>query len=719
MDTTAVYRDDSPTSGVREPVDRRDPAPARGRRFQVLELVATAVLLAWTAWALRRDGALGTGVVYLGFTSFVFFGAGHLAVRLAGVDMRELTWLGLRYIVGFALTAFLVTLIGMSGLGGLALWLAFAVGVAGWSVGGWDLLSRRRPWPDASLLGGELLVGAALLRVAVEGTTFWRVAGSRSIFTQYFDLLYHVAVVKDGIERGLPLHGWVLESGVPRPGYHPAFDTMTSVFLKGLHLPVDTAFFRLVLPVTLFGMVVGIGVLAAAWARSRRAGLLALGFVGLTLAATVLPGTVTSAVGNVGLTALRYFSSNPPAALATIAGAACLALVALADGDRAPGPWILAGLLAGATAMMKANFAIVLVPAFALALAVTALRRRRARLATCAGIAAAALALAVSYTTTTGTVAPPALGLGRLGSHLLDLIGDNRKDVDSYSVLFRGLAHPLHGLGPIGDALLVLVYIVVVLLGWWLIVTLLAVWRARAVGERPFGRSPTASLAVLAVVCLAVLVGLFVAQSGQGYLASWNIAWHTVQNLWWLALCAAAVALDAALRGRWPAWAPAVPAALRDQRVAVGRGLVVAAAVVLFAFSLHGVTAMRQVGEGSLPTGLRVLLQRLDARVPVGARVVQDYDTTTDNWVSAIAGRGAVLERSSWTTWLYPTRTDRLRHDIEALYSTSDPALARRAAAEAQAQYAVVDLRYGSAPGLRAIGTIVARRGDWALLRLS
>jgi len=59
MDTTAVYRDDSPTSGVREPVDRRDPAPARGRRFQVLELVATAVLLAWTAWALRRDGRFG------------------------------------------------------------------------------------------------------------------------------------------------------------------------------------------------------------------------------------------------------------------------------------------------------------------------------------------------------------------------------------------------------------------------------------------------------------------------------------------------------------------------------------------------------------------------------------------------------------------------------------------------------------------------------------
>ena len=45
-----------------------------------------------------------------------------------------------------------------------------------------------------------------------------------------------------------------------------------------------------------------------------------------------------------------------------------------------------------------------------------------------------------------------------------------------------------------------LLYIVTVALGWWLIVTLLATWRARAAGERPFGRSPAASLVVLAIV---------------------------------------------------------------------------------------------------------------------------------------------------------------------------------------------------------------------------
>ena len=718
MEASSVTLNDTTVPPPGAAAGSRDGSPVRHRVVLALTLVAGLALLAWTLWALRRDGALGTGAVYLGFTSVVFLGTGHLVLRLAGVDGDGVTWLGLRYVVGFAVSAFVVTLVGMSGHTGLALWPALALGVAGWGVGVWDLARRRRPRPAGSLLAGELLIGAALLRVAVEGTGYWRVTGSLSIFTQYFDLLYHLAVVKVGIDRGLPLQGWVLESGVPRIGYHPAFDTMTTVLLKGLGLPVDAAFFRIVLPVTLFGMLAGLGVLAAAWAHSRRAGLLALGFVGLTLAAAGVPGPVTAVVGNLGLTTLRYFDANPPAALAAIAGTACLALVALGEERRSPGPWILAGVLAGATTMMKANFAIVLVPGLALAFLVVAWRRGNVRPAALAGVAAAVLAAAVSYPTTMGTVAPPALGLGRLGTHLLDLVGRHGRGVDSYSVLFTRLADPLAGRGPVGDALLVLLYVVVVLLGWWLIVAVFAAWRARAAGERPFGRSPAASLAVLFVVCLATLVGLFVAQRGQGYLASWNIAWHTVQNLWWLALCAAAVALDAALRGRRPAATPAAPASVGGWHARVGRSFAVVGAVVLLAFSLHGMTAVRQVGTGALPTDLRVLLEQLDRRVPVNARVVQDYDTTTDNWVSALAGRGAVLERSSWTQWVYPSRTTRLRHDIEALYSTSDRAVALRAAREAQAHYAVVDLEYGSAPGLRAIGTVVARRGDWAVLRM-
>jgi len=117
-------------------------------------------------------------------------------------------------------------------------------------------------------------------------------------------------------------------------------------------------------------------VLAAAWGHSRRAGLLALAFVALAFVVTVLPEAVVAAVGDVGLNTLRYFVYNPPSVLAAIAGTACLAAVALAEGPQATGAYILAGVLAGATTLMKANFAVVLVPAFALALAIPALRRR-------------------------------------------------------------------------------------------------------------------------------------------------------------------------------------------------------------------------------------------------------------------------------------------------------------------------------------------------------
>jgi hypothetical protein len=142
------------------------------------------------------------------------------------------------------------------------------------------------------------------------------------------------------------------------------------------------------------------------------------------------------------------------------------------------------------------------------------------------------------------------------------------------------------------------------------------------------------------------------------------------------------------------------------------------AAAVLLAFSLHGATHVRQVGDAPLPSDLRLLLQGLDARVPASARVVQDRDTRQYNWVSALTGREVVLERSSWTQWLYPARTVRLEHDIATLYTTRDPATARGVARDAGAGYAVVDLEHNTAPGLRAIGSVVMRQGPWALLRL-
>ena len=723
MDTATAHRPGGPAAEAGGgPAAQRDVPPRDGRLFWALELAAALALLAWTFWVLRRWGVLGPGVLYVGVTSVVFLGTGHLALRLAGIDERRLTWLGLRYIVGFGLSAFLITLLSSAGLAGIALWLSVAVGVAGCGLGVWELGTRRRPRPGRSLIGGELLVGAALLRVAVKGANYWSGGRRTSVFTQYHDMLYHLALVKSGIYRGLPLHGFALESGVPRPGYHPAFDTMASVLIKGLHLPVDGAFFYLVLPVTFFGMLVGIAVLAATWAHSRRAGLLALGFVGLTLVVVALPGAVVSVIGDLGLNNLRYFLYNPPSLLSTVASTACLALLALTGGRRPAGVYILAGLLAGATIMMKANFALVLVPAFVLALAMPVLRRRRAWPAAAAGIGAAVLAGAVSYPTTKGPAGALALGLGRLGTHLA-IIASGVRIVHGYSLLFTKPAASLDRLGPSGDALLVLLYIAVVPLGWWLVITVLAGWRARAAGEHPFGRSPATSLTVLTVVCLTILAAVFVSQSGTGDPSSWNLTWHTIQNLWWLALCAAAVALDAALVGRRstasvePA-ATAARAARQGRRAIAGWGFAVVAGVVLLAFSLQGIAVVRHVDRDRVPTNLRILLQRTGGYVPADARVVQAFDTKTNNWVSALAGRGAVLERSSLTRWVFPARTARLQRDITVLYATRDPATARRVATDADAAFALINLRHDTAPGLRSIGSVIARQGDWALLRL-
>ena len=554
METATVHRADDPAQGAGGARAVRPDDSAKDGRFSwTLELAAALVLLGWTFWVLRRWGVLGPGAVYLGFTSVAFLGTGHLALRLASLEERGLTWLGVRYVVGFALSAFLITLLGSAGLAGVGFWLVVAVGLAGWSLGAWELGTRRRRRPSRSLIGGELLIGAALLRVTLEGSVFWHNGRTVSIFTQYHDLLFHLALIKRGINSGLPLRGFVLESGVPQIGYHPAFDTTASVLIKGLHLPVDAALFYLVLPVTLLGMLVGIGVLAAAWARSRRAGLLALGFVGLTLAVTTWPKTAVTTLGDLGLTNLRYFLDNPPSVISAVASTACLALLALAPRRRPAGVYVVAGLLAGATTMMKANFAIVLVPAFVLALAVPVLFRRRPWPAAAAGIGAAALAGAVSYPTTRGPAGALALSLGALGPHLA-FIARGASTLHGFSVLFTAPAGALDRLGSTGDALLVLLYIAVVPLGLWLLLTLAATWRARAAGEHPFGRAPATSLTILIVICLTVLVALFVTQRGIGDApgdpSSWNITWHTIQNLWWMALCAAAVALDAALVGR-------------------------------------------------------------------------------------------------------------------------------------------------------------------------
>jgi hypothetical protein len=493
------------------------------------------------------------------------------------------------------------------------------------------------------------------------------------------------------------------------------------------------------LPIALFALFVAIAVLATAWGRSRLAGLLALGMVAITFAFSYLPKTIGSAVGYGGLLQLRYFMRNPPAAVGSVGTMACLALVALAVGKRAAHPpetgaqavakltpqnqeraeppaailpaeegraavWplVLAGIIAGATTLMKAQIAIVVAPAFVLVLVWQVWRHRLAwRLVALYGIGATLIAGLLAYPTTLGKSGPITITLGALAYTLVHSSG-----FSMYPEPLRAIAAPLRHLGASGNMLFILSYILLVLIGWWVVVMALALWRARVKGERPFGRSPLASHMALVIAVLSCLVGLGVAQRGTGSMDSWNISLHTLQILWWLTICAAAVPLAAALRR--PSWCkPFVVTAL--SMVVIG---------ALFVAAYGGVTSVRQNSAWSLPAPLFALLQRTASVTPVNAVIVQHFNIRSINWVSAVSGRRVVLERAGDGIGLFSKRTAQLKQDIRVLYGTVDPGDARRAAKLAGADFAILNLRQDHSPGLRAIGTVVMRRGDWQLLRL-
>ena len=88
--------------------------------------IAGLGVLGWTVWYLYDAHAILGSALYLLVSTFVFLGVGCLALRLAKVNDRGLTWAGLRYVVGFALVAFIMTLMGAAGLGDGALWVSAA-----------------------------------------------------------------------------------------------------------------------------------------------------------------------------------------------------------------------------------------------------------------------------------------------------------------------------------------------------------------------------------------------------------------------------------------------------------------------------------------------------------------------------------------------------------------------------------------------------------------
>lgn len=688
-------------SGPHDAAGFRDGPRRLGWRVrQTLVPAAAIALVAWTMLVLRREGVAGAGSLYLATTTVAFLGIGDAALRLAGARDQSLCWLGVRYVVGFSLTAFLVTLLAFVGLGGGAVWVALALAGGGWLALGRDLVRRRSSRPAPGWLAGELLVGAFVLRLVVEHTGYWVSKDGTSYLTQYWDDLYHLAMIKDGLSRGLPLRGYALEAGVGRVAYHPAVDTMATVFIAALRLPVDAAYFRFIMPILLLAVIVSVAVLAAAWGRSHLAGVLAVGMIVLTLV-----GSRLRVVGSEsGLGALRFFVTDPPAAIGCVGAASCLALVALADADSPPWTLVLAGLIAGATTLMATPIALVFGPAFVGVMLFWALRRPAQRPRFLAAALAAIAAAAVSYPTTTGASdGLPAIRLGGLGRHLLAW-----HDVGSYSGVLPHLVAPLRHLGLAGSELFVFAVLLFGLLGWHLVVLLLALWRGWRHGQRPFAVARLASWLCAVLVVLVVLVGIGLGQRGDGPYAPWNIAIHTISILWWVGVAAAAVALVAALRTvARPPWLT----------TAVASALAALVVVVVGFLAFGGMARLRHSDGGRLPTAVRLMLEQADARVPARALIVQSFELRSQNWVSALAGRRVVLERDSWGFDLFPAQTARLRAEILAMYATRSPVTARDLARTMGADYALVGPTSDSL-GLREISAVVLRRGGWVLVRL-
>ncbi len=661
---------------------------------------AGVALLVWAALTLHRDHAAWTGGLYVVTTTLAFLGVGQLALRLARVDDRRLTWAGLRYIVGFSLTAFLVTMLAYLRLGDISVWVVIAVAVWGWAWMVRDVVRQPARRPASTLLAGEFFVGALLLRLVVQGTDYWTTDGATSYFTQYWDNLYHLAMIKDGLYRGLPLRGYALETGVGKVAYHPAVDTMATVFIKTLHLPVEPAYFRIIMPILLLTVVVSVAMLAIAWGRSTGAGIVALGIVGISLSLSHLRFFGSEA----GLGALRFFVTNPPSAIGCIGAATCLTLVALADGDHPAGTLVLAGIVAGATTLMATPIALVLGPAFVAVLLYRFWRRRGDRRALMVAILAAAVTALVSYPTTSGiTDGLPAIRLGGLGRHFLGW-----SDVKVYSPLLRHLVAPLHHAGLVGDEVFLLAVLGLGFLGWHLIVFLLALWRARSQGERPFADASLATQVVVVLLALTVLVALGLGQSGKGPYAPWNVSIHTISVVWWVGVAAAAVALAAALR----TWAR--PVWLTSNVAWVLSAIAIA---LMLGSALPSMAGLRYSSGGKLPTAVRLMLQQWDDQIPRNATVVQHFQLQSQNWVSAIGGRRVVLERASWGLDLFPAHTVELKAEIAELYATTSAARARELARAMGADYALLEQSDRSL-GLRRIGAPVVRRGSWTLLRL-
>jgi hypothetical protein len=643
----------------------------------------------------------------IGLGELVARGIGPLPSWVPPVSARLVTGVAVWAIAQVALTLVLPDPV--------AFWAVTLIGAAGVLAGVWRarvhfVRNRGERGPSSWRAELDALTIVMIARAATMFTDWIEVRGTAASLLRHYDLVYHLAAVKELMFRGAPATGNTAFAGFPKGAYHPTFDTFAAQLMSGTRVPVDSSFFRFVLPFVTLVFLVSIGLMAAMlaqrWEASPLAIVVTLGPFALWW--YLIPDLLK--VGALGRNAAMFFMNNPPAAMALPLLASSVLCVAIARRGRPTTNLAFAAVFAMAVLATKANAAIAFVPAFGAVVAVGVWQKWWPLRSAVYSAVAAFIAFPVAMVLTAGQGQPMAIQWGAFVAYL-----EMQAKGSLTLPLLQGLAAKLAGHGPIADVAYLLAY--ALLDTAILAIPALVVWVAVFAGER-LAPAP-AELLEEASPCdqgrtswpVAVLLGLFAGTSlivclllvqRVPVVGVWNIANHTLANLLWIP----ALFLAAGL------------ARLMFRRTSTG-----ALAAVILAALLAVALALGQVGFATVygvwwqrtNRQFYTLATRLERTTPRDAVVAQDYQLNDVQWVSGFGGRRTPLERADWVRLAVPGEVARRERLLAKMYAPGgSPAVALQAARELGVDFAIVDT--SSRPAILSVGRVADRVGRWVLV---
>lgn len=657
---------------------------------------ATLGLLAWTTASLSSFGVpWWRFLLALLVTGLLCWGFGGAVQILLGLPQDERRSPFFRLALGFAVAVTLVTLLVYTRMG--SLFVAISIGVLG--LASWVFLFRRQtPGLRAPQLADarDWMMLAVFLRVWTAGSQYVSVGESTVHSTQFWDLPFHLALVKEGLFRGLPVSQNPLLAGVDRMPYHPAFDNFATILIKSTGLPIDAGFYGVVLPLLGVAFLAALAALTGLATGSRWAPYFTIIVLGAFPALSFVLERIPSLSAYADKDLLFGFVAAPPTTMAAVAAAMSVALFAFGFGPHRRRCLVGAAVLAGATVCMKANTAVALGPAFACGLVVLAWRQRSKTLALFPA-GAAVVSAAICYLPTRGKDG------AKLGI-----------DPGAYARYVRPGPNPAtefwsratEKLGVFGDALFLAGHLVSSFFLWRIFPALCALFRRPRLSSPDNERRASAvNTYLLWLIIWVFVVSFTMVQVDVGRFSAWNISFHTVKNLTWVGVVLAGIGLYRIARR------------VLSRRLA--KWLSLAALVVIVGttpLTMRSVENIRQVPGRDIAVGAYEVLRQIPALTEADAVVAQHFDTEWNAWVSGVSGRPAVLERAETWRAYQPAEADRRIQLLSAFYQATTPAAARQVAADLGVSYAVVGP--GDSPVVMEIGVELVRKDGWTLVRL-